>query len=383
MEEEEEMDVPEWAVEPGPRNPSRVPPPSFGRGFPFGAPGEARSSEKSFVEGPGSLRSASGDTTERRSDRLMYRSDRRRGRSSPSDRGSGVAEVSRRRMHSEGSTFEDRRPRSKHSPRETSYHPDEGHSVRGSHGSGRRRKRSSQSLRSEVAPESKIPKLGKTVGEAAAGAWAARFECADLLEAGLSRIGLIDLIRNGNEGPEPLKFDTQDMLDLGLGNRGYLEANLPESSKRPSEKSSAASVASSPKGGTEDVSLNEEVLAQRFGSSVKEQKAAYASYGASSSPGWARDSSAPSFTFSKRALPPHPSPSDPSADDDTEGGESEDESTAVTPNFEVKVDARPADEVSALFNKKARVPTPSEVGDPTPMEPVVKQSKYCSKWRHT
>lgn len=231
----------------------------------------------------------------------MYRSDRRRGRSSPSDRGSGVAEVSRRRMHSEGSTFEDRKPRSKRSPRETSYHPDEGHSVRGSHGSGRRRKRSSQSLRSEVAPESKIPKLGKTVGEAAAGAWAARFECADLLEAGLSRIGLIDLIRNGNEGPEPLKFDTQDMLDLGLGNRGYLEAKLPESSKRPSEKSSAASVASSPKGGTEDVSLNEEILAQRFGSSVKEQKAAYASYGASSSPGWARDSSAPSFTFSKRA----------------------------------------------------------------------------------
>ena len=164
------MDVPEWAVEPGPQNPSRVPPPSFGRGFPFGAPGKARSSEKSFVEGPGSLRSASGDTTERRSDRLMYRSDRRRGRSSPSDRGSGVAEVSRRRMHSEGSTFEDRRPRSKHSPRETSYHPDEGHLVRGSHGSSRRRKRSSQSLRSEVAPESKIPKLGKTVGEAAAGA---------------------------------------------------------------------------------------------------------------------------------------------------------------------------------------------------------------------
>ena len=50
------MDVPEWAVEPGPRNPSRVPPPSVGRDFPFGVPGETRSSEKSFVEGPGSLR---------------------------------------------------------------------------------------------------------------------------------------------------------------------------------------------------------------------------------------------------------------------------------------------------------------------------------------
>ena len=91
--------------------------------------------------------------------------------------------------------------------------------------------------------------------------------------------------------------------------------------------------------------MNEEILAQRFGSSLKEQKAAYASYGASSSPGWARDSSAPTFTFSKRALPPQPSPSNPSADDDTEGGESEDESTAATPNFEVKVDAKPADEV--------------------------------------
>ena len=65
---------------------------------------------------------------------------------------------------------------------------------------------------------SKRPKLGKTEGMVAMGAWAARLEIAQLLSSGVSPSEVIRMIQSGQEGSEPLKMSTPPsgaLSDLG------------------------------------------------------------------------------------------------------------------------------------------------------------------------
>ena len=179
----------------------------------------------------------------------------------------------------------------------------------------------------------------------------------------------MSLIRAGREGPDPLKFNTQDMRQIGLPNRGYLEANASETERKASERSSGASVGSSPRWGMEEPSLSEEVLAKRFGSSVKEQRLAFETYGSVGSPGWALGSSAPSFSFAKKALPP---PEELEVSDSKEPAMSEgaeEESVSYAPTSDDDHEGPPNVDHHLEFSKRARHPTPSEIRDSPPPPP--------------
>ena len=52
-------------------------------------------------------------------------------------------------------------------------------------------------------PLHKEPKLGRTIGMVAVGAWAPRIEIAKLLQEGISGEELIQLVKDGEEGAEP------------------------------------------------------------------------------------------------------------------------------------------------------------------------------------
>lgn len=79
------------------------------------------------------------------------------------------------------------------------------------------RSRSAASFSSRGSPY----ELGRSSGPTSAGAWAARFELANLLEAGCSPAELIRMIRLGREGVRPLTMDGS----IGLGDEDSGDRN--------------------------------------------------------------------------------------------------------------------------------------------------------------
>ena len=355
------MEVPEWAVGNPGRFPSRGPPPEDEGASSLRNPGRRRRSSDFFsgVErgSEAAVVETSPTTRYRKGSKLSG------ARSEYSSRPEAVSREKAERHHrpkSERSSRRDRERRRRKSSHGALSHPEDL--------SGQKRI-SMASPKEDHTRDWKASKLGRTVGDAAAAAWAARFECVELLEAGISRRDLVDLIRAGKEGPDPLKFNTMDMRQLGLPNRGYLEATVSETEKKVSEKSSGASVASSPRWGKEDSGLGEELLAQKFGSSVKEQRLAFEAYGSAGSPGWARGSSVPSFAFAKRALPPQEELEVSGSNAIGMSEEAEEESFSYVPTSDDEVADPPNIDGTPLFSKKARQPTPSEIRDSPPPPP--------------
>lgn len=84
---------------------------------------------------------------------------------------------------------------------------------------------------------SKRPKLGKTEGMVAMGAWAARLEIAQLLSSGVSPSEVIRMIQSGQEGSEPLKMSTPSgaLSDLGEDSPSFDEEFKAFPESKPGE----------------------------------------------------------------------------------------------------------------------------------------------------
>ena len=355
------MEVPEWAKGTSGRFPSQGPPPAReGVSEPTLRDPEWERRSSDFFSGGerGSWTAVVGSSPTTRHEKGSKLSGARSEYSSKPEVISREKAERHHRPKSERTSDRDRRRRkSSHS---ALSHPED---------LSRQKRLSMASSKEDHSRDLKAAKLGRTIGEAAAAAWAARFECAELLEAGISRKDLVELIRAGREGPDPLKFSTKDMRQLGLPNRGYLEASVSETEKKASEKSSGASVGSSPRWGKEEPGLGEEVLAQKFGSSVKEQRLAFEAYGSAGPPGWAQGSSAPSFSFAKKALPPQEELEVSGSNMVGMSEEAEEESVSYAPTSDDELEDPPNVEGQPLFSKKARQPTPSEIRDSPPPPP--------------
>ena len=89
---------------------------------------------------------------------------------------------------------------------------------------------------SEASDPLKRPRLGKTEGMMALGAWAARLEVAHMLTSGVSAGELIRLINSGQEGPEPLRMNQPVQPHVG---RRVLHSDLGERAPSSSKEGSA------------------------------------------------------------------------------------------------------------------------------------------------
>ena len=108
--------------------------------------------------------------------------------------------------------------------RSFSYSPSMGHRVSRSRSAGQRRLAPGLDVKARPEKRPRSLTLGLTTGITAAGAWAARFEIASMLEAKCNPNELVEAIRAGHEGPHVLSMTQhEERSTVGSASAGSLQ----------------------------------------------------------------------------------------------------------------------------------------------------------------
>ena len=91
---------------------------------------------------------------------------------------------------------------------------------------------SKRNLGSDRPEDQRRPKLGRTSGVFAAGAWAARLEIAHLLESGISTEALLSEINSGQESDRPLEMGGRKEAPFGGDSPGEVPFDAPSDRSR-------------------------------------------------------------------------------------------------------------------------------------------------------
>ena len=113
--------------------------------------------------------------------------------------------------------------------------------------------------RTSSLPRESVPvlELGRTSGVTSAGAWAARLEMANLLEAGCDPTALIKLTREGTEGDHPLDMSGKLTLTSQAPLKVERVSEISERSKLSLDLGDSDEASSMGRGGRELPSLHE------------------------------------------------------------------------------------------------------------------------------